>query len=242
MASPTPATYSTKCLNHRHVLWTWRPCPTPRPTIAAPLCHVSAPPLSVVEHQCDQPALRPSPHSPRLPAPILSARARRARPRHGQPGGACYRQRSCSSIAPFSSLTPPSASRGSRRATLLPLGRCAAPPRGRRSEAAAVSPAHVARRPRTSTGPAVGGHRSASPPCSFRAAPSPSVAGSRPARPPAVFPPARRREEGEGEKFVCAPSYMTGGPGLIVGPSRQFKQWQFRVHSRVHLADLGLGN
>jgi hypothetical protein len=138
-------------------------------------------------------------HSLLLPAPILSARARRARPRHGQPGGACYRQRSCSSIAPFSSLTPPSASRGSRRATPLPLGRCAAPPRGRRSEAAAVSPARVARRPRTSTGPAVGGHGSASPPCSFRAAPSLSVAGSRPARPPAVFPllGVERKEKGK---------------------------------------------
>jgi hypothetical protein len=228
MASPTPATYSTKCLNHRHVLWTWRPSLTPRPTIAAPLCHVFAPPLSVVEHQCDQPALRPSPHSPCLPAPILSAHACRARPRHGQPGRACYRQRSCSSIAPFSSLTPPSASHGSRRATPLLLGRCAAPPRGRRSEATAVSPARVARRPQMSTGPAVGGHGSTSPPCSFRAAPSPSVAGSRPARPPAVFPPCSASRERRTGKIVCAPSYMTGGTSLTMGPRVSLSNGSFR--------------
>jgi hypothetical protein len=44
---------------------------------------------------------------------------------------------------------------------------------------------------------------------------------------PAAFPPARRREEGEGEKFGCALSYMTGGSGLTMGPSRQFKWWLF---------------
>jgi hypothetical protein len=36
----TRDTYSTNCLKRRHVLWTWRPCPTPRPTIAAPPCLV----------------------------------------------------------------------------------------------------------------------------------------------------------------------------------------------------------
>jgi hypothetical protein len=137
------------------------------------LPYVRAPALSVVEHLSDQSALRPSPHSPCLPAPILSARARRARPRHGQPSGAHCHRRFCSSIAPFSSLTPPSASCGSGQATPLPLGRCAAPPRCRCGEATAVSPARVARRPRMSTGHAEGGHGSASPPCSFRAAPPP---------------------------------------------------------------------
>jgi hypothetical protein len=70
VVSSTPTTCSVVGFNGRRVSRTWRPCPTPRPTIAAPLCHVFAPPLlSVVEHLSAQSALRPSPHSPRSPGP-----------------------------------------------------------------------------------------------------------------------------------------------------------------------------